>query len=147
MSTRPNTENVPHDDPSRRPVARTGDEQRAGDLLLAAMEDVSELVAAVVERDPTGRWFATVADRRLRSGDDLHLVEPLLRSLMPAVTRVADLLNTTTDLHFGRATYPIDWDRLEADPEPWTTPLTQWPSMTHGGDEEPDHINRDHPAN
>jgi len=35
MSTRPNTENVPPDDPSRRPEARSDDEQRAGDLLLA----------------------------------------------------------------------------------------------------------------
>ena len=130
--------NVPRDDPSRRPVARSADEQRAGDLLLMAMEHVFELVAAVVERDPTGRWFATVVDRRLRSGDDLHLVEPLLRSLMPAVARVGDILTITTGLHFGRAAHPIDWDRLEADPEPWTTPLTQWPSMTHGGDDEPE---------
>ncbi len=131
------TENVPRDDPTRRPVARSADEQHAGELLLMAMERVFALVAAVVERDPTGRWFATVADRRLRSGDDLHLVEPLLRSLMPAVTRVADLLDIAADLHFGPAAHPIDWDRLETYPEPWTTPVTQWPSMTHGGDEEP----------
>jgi hypothetical protein len=112
-----------------RPPANSPAEERAADLLEAAMRRVNDLLDEVIDRDPSGRWFAMVVDARMRPMDDLYLVEDVLRDLMAAVQRTGDLLDLVGALHFDTLRVPVPWDVIEQPPEPWTRPVEQWPAI------------------